>query len=256
MSSSLLAAVHVVLYEPQDAINIGAVVRAMKNMGVGSLRLVRPVSYDRNRIEQVAHDTRDIVANIRHFDTLEEAVGDCVRIAGFTARRRAAKWELVEPAAAADDLLEAAEHGPVAILFGREDAGLPNEAIELAQLRVTIPTTNHASLNLAQAVLLALYELHTRAGDATRRLALARKHVGPPTSEQFERTFADAERALKACDFFKTRNEEHVMRAIRSLVFRANPDGRELDLVRATALEVLRTIDRVARTARPTPDEG
>jgi len=255
MSSSLLAAVHVVLYEPQDAINIGAVVRAMKNMGVHSLRLVRPAPYDANRIEQIAHDTRDIVAHIRHFDTLEAALADCVRIAGFTARRRAAKWELVEPAAAADDLLEAAEHGPVALLFGREDSGLPNEAIELAQLRVTIPTTNHASLNLAQAVLVALYELHTRAGDATRRLARARKHAGPPTSEQFERTFVDAERALKACDFFKTRNEEHVMRSIRSLVFRANPDGRELDLVRATALEVLRTIDRVAKGASA-PAEG
>ena len=251
MTSSLLAAVHVVLYEPQDAINIGAVVRAMKNMGVRSLRLVRPAPYDKNRIEQIAHDTRDIADHIRHFDTLEEAVADCVRIAGFTARRRAAKWTLVEPAAAADDLLAAAEHGPVAVLFGREDAGLPNEAIDLAHLRVTIPTTDHASLNLAQAVLLALYELHTRAGDSTRQLALARKHAGPPTSEQFERTFADTERALKACDFFKTRNEEHVMRSIRSLLFRADPDGRELDLVRATAIEVLRTIDRVAR-ALPT----
>ena len=248
-SSSALDAVRVVLYEPQDPINIAATVRAMKNMGVRSLRLVRPVRYDANKIEQVAHDTREIAQAIEHFDTLEAAVGDCVRVAGFTARRRAAKWRLVEPRAAADDLLAAAEHGPVAVLFGREDAGLPNDALDLAHLRVTIPTTEHASLNLAQAVLVALYELHTGAGDATRRLARPRKHAGPPTVEQLERTFADAERALAALDFFRTRNAEYVMRSARSLVLRAEPDGRELDLLRAMALEVLRTVDRVRRQA-------
>jgi tRNA/rRNA methyltransferase/tRNA (cytidine32/uridine32-2'-O)-methyltransferase len=248
-SSSALDAVRVVLYEPQDPINIGATVRAMKNMGVARLRLVRPVAYDPNKIEQVAHDTRELANAIEHFDTLEAAVADCVRVAGFTARRRAAKWRLVEPRAAAGDLLAAAEHGPVAVLFGREDSGLPNEALDLAHLRVTIPTTAHASLNLAQAVLVALYELHTASGDATRRLARPRKHAGPPTAEQLERAFADAERALAALDFFRTRNSEYVMRSVRSLVFRAEPDGRELDLVRAMSLEVLRTIDRVRRAA-------
>jgi hypothetical protein len=111
------------------------------------------------------------------------------------------------------------------VLFGREDSGLPNEALDLAHLRVTIPTTAHASLNLAQAVLVALYELHTGAGDATRRLARPRKHAAPPTARQLELAFADAERALAALDFFKTRNAEYVMRSLRSLVFRAEPDG-------------------------------
>jgi tRNA/rRNA methyltransferase/tRNA (cytidine32/uridine32-2'-O)-methyltransferase len=248
-SASALDAVRVVLYEPQDPINIGATVRAMKNMGVSSLRLVRPTAYDRNKIEQVAHDTREIAERIEHYDSLPDAVADCVRVAGFTARRRAAKWRLVEPREAADDLLAAAEQGPVAVVFGREDAGLPNDALDLAHLRVTIPTTAHASLNLAQAVLVALYELHTGAGDATRRLARPRKHAGPPTSQQLELAFADAERALAALDFFRTRNAEYVMRSVRSLVFRAEPDGRELDLVRAMALEVLRTVDRVRRNA-------
>jgi len=246
---SPLDAAVVVLYEPQDPINIGAVVRAMKNMGVAELRLVRPVPYEPNRIEQVAHDTRDVADGIRHFDTLPEAIADCVRVAGFTARRRAARWHLVNPREAAADLVEHAEHGRVALLFGREDAGLPNEALDLASLRVTIPTTAHPSLNLAQAAMVALYELHVAAGDATRRLARPRKSAAPPSSEQFERTFADAERALAALDFFRTRNPDYVMRSVRSMVFRADPDSRELDLVRAMGIEVLRTVDRVRRQA-------
>ena len=246
-AASLLDAVHVVLYETQDPINIAATVRAMKNMGVGSLRLVRPCYYDLNRLQQIAHDTHDIMQGIRHFDTLEEALAGCVRVAGFTARRRAAKRTVLDPRATANDLLGYATEGPVAVLFGREDVGLPNEALDLAHVVVTIPTTNHASLNLAQAVLVALYELHLAADDASRVLAPPRKDAPPPTTEQLEQYFGDAERALAAIDFFKTRYPEHVMRSLRTLTYRASPDARELQLIRAMALEVLRTIERIEK---------
>ena len=114
---------------------------------------------------------------------------------------------------------------------------------------VTISTTTHASLNLAQAVLLALYELHLSAGDATRRLKPPRRHAPPATASDFELMFADTERALEAIQFFKTRHHETIMRTVRSLTFRSSPDTRELALLRAMAIEVLRTIDRVTRAA-------
>jgi tRNA/rRNA methyltransferase/tRNA (cytidine32/uridine32-2'-O)-methyltransferase len=244
---SRLANVRVVLHEPMDPINIGATIRAMKNMGVATLRLVRPVAYDPHRLAGVAHDTREIIESIEHFDSLESALTDCVRVAGFTARRRAAKREIVTAEQAATDLIEFAAQGPVALLFGREDKGLSNEALDLAQIVVTIPTTGHASLNLAQAVLIALYEMHLISGDATRTLGPPRHISDTPTSEQYELLFADAARALAAIDFFKTRNDEHVMRTIRSLVFRAAADAREVSMLRAISIEVLRTIDRVRR---------
>jgi TrmH family RNA methyltransferase len=250
---SVLDQVRVVLYEPQNPINIAATVRAMKNMGVSALRLVRPVPYEANQIEMVAHQTRDLVARIEHHDTLESALADCVRVAGFTGRRRAAKWTTMPPREAAADLLGHAEDGPVAVLFGREDDGLPAEALDRTHVTVHIPTTEHSSLNVAQAVLVALYELHLAAGDATRTLQRPRKHAPPPTVEQFEQAFASAEEALVAMDFFKSRNPEHVLRSLRSLVFRAQPDARELTLARSMAIEVLRTIDRVQRQAAGHP---
>ncbi|HEY0241880.1 MAG TPA: TrmJ/YjtD family RNA methyltransferase [Gemmatimonadaceae bacterium] len=249
-SESRLSKVKVVLYEPLDPINIGATVRAMKNMGVSELRLVRPVAYDPYRLIGVAHDTQEIIDGITHFDDLKPAIADCVRVAGFTARRRAAKREIITPSACAADLLEFADRGNVAVMFGREDKGLPNEALDLAHVVVTIPTTEHASLNLAQAVLIALYELHTSAADATRRLAPPRKVADPPTSEKFDLLFTDAHRALSEIAFFKTRNDEHVMRSLRSIIFRAKPDGREVDLLRAMAIEVMRTIERERRAIR------
>ncbi len=247
MTDSLLTAVKVVLYEPQDPINIGAVIRAMKNMGVQDLRLVRPVHYDANRIEQIAHDTRDVVARIRHFDTLEEALADCVHVMAFTGRRRAARWEIHTPRSMAPVMLDYATQGPVALMFGREDHGLPSECVDLANAIVTIPTTEHYSLNLAQALLLGLYELHIAAADNTRRLGKPRRAAPPPLSEEFERTFADVDRALSAIAFYKTRNAEYIMRTVRSMVFRADPDARELAIVRTSAIEVLRTLERERR---------
>ena len=249
MSDSLLSAVTVVLYESQDPINIGAVVRAMKNMGVWDLRLVRPCAYDPNRIEQIAHDTRDVVERIRHFETLDEALADCVRVVAFSGRRRAARWARHTPRSAAADLLEHATSGRVAIMFGREDHGLPNDALDRAHAVATIPTTEHFSLNVAQACLLAMYELHLQAGDVTKRIAGPKHATGAPNMQEYEQAFADAESALEAIAYFKTRNPELVMRAVRSLVFRAAPDARELLLFRTAAIEVLRTIERETKRA-------
>ncbi|HEX5436428.1 MAG TPA: RNA methyltransferase [Gemmatimonadaceae bacterium] len=240
MTESRLDRCCIVLCEPQDPVNIAAVVRAMQNMGVHQLRLVNPVPYDASRIEGVAHGTRDVVRAIRHYDSLDDALADCVRVAGFTARRRAAKRPLTDPRSAASELLASAEHGATALLFGREDKGLSNAALDRVHLVVTIPTTEHASLNLAQAVLVALYELHLAAPESSRAVAPPRKNAPPATAAQYERLFIAAEQALRAIDFFKTRYPEHIMRTLRSLAHRAAPDAREIELLRAIAIEACR----------------
>lgn len=247
MTESLLHRVRVVLFEPQDPVNIAAAVRAMKNMGVRDLVLVRPVEFTAYRIEGIAHDTYDIIERIRTVDSLDEALADCVHVVAFSARRRRHKWDLATPRTMAARVLESAHEGPVAIMFGREDHGLPNEALDRAHTLVTIPTTAHASLNLAQAVLVALYELHIAAGDATRVVAPPRHDAPPATAEQFERLYQDIERALSAIEFFKTRFRDHIMRSLRSLYFRAAPDAREIELLRAMNIEVVRTMERIRR---------
>lgn len=244
MPDSVLSRVRIVLYEPQNPINIAAVIRAMKNMGVSALRLVRPVEYDPHRLEGIAHDTRDIVDAIERFDDLDAALADCVHVAAYTARRRAARWTLTNPRDSAARVIASVGDGPAAVVFGREDKGLPNEALDRAHAVVTIPTTEHASLNLAQAVLVALYELHLAAGDATRVIAPPRDEAPPAAAEQYERLFANVYAALEHIAFFKTRFPEHIMRTVRSLAFRAEPDAREIELARAMAIEVVRAMER------------
>ncbi len=245
---SVLDHLSVVFLYPQDPVNIAATVRAMKNMGVSDLRLVKPCPYDPFRIEGVAHDTRDLVEKIRHFETLDEALADCAHVVAFAGKRRTAKWERLTPRELVPRYLDdLAEGHRVALLFGQEDHGLSNEALDRAHVLCMIPTTEHSSLNLAQAVLVALYEFHVAAGDSTRRVDTHRHKAGPATHEEWERMFADAESALEAIAFFRTRNPELVMRSLRSIAFRAKPDEREVTMLRAMAIEVLRTVDRITR---------
>lgn len=240
--------VTVVLHQPQDLVNIAHVVRAMKNFGVRDLRLVEPREYDAHRVEGIAHQTHDVLKRVVVCASLDQALADCVHVVGFTARGRSAKRNLQRPRAAAAEILDAAQGGPVALLFGREDKGLANEALDRCHRIVTIPTDpEYASLNLAHAVVLMLYELALARGDEARTFKPPRRQAGVATVEEVERFFGDAERALDSIEFFKTREREHIMRTVREIVHRIPLDEREAKLLRAMAIEVVKYRDRLAR---------
>ena len=247
----------VVLWQTQDYVNIAATVRAMKNFGLSRLRLVAPAEWDPWRIEGIAHDTGEIVQAIQVFDDLPAAIADCSYVVGLTARQRRAKRAVGRPREIAPELLERAmveadgvRAGPVALLFGREDKGLTNAELDLCHRAVTIPTTEHSSLNLAQAVLVMCYELWMAAEGRDQPFKPPRR-VAPPASAEFlEMLFADAEKALWTIDFFKSRQTESVMRTIRELVRRADLDQREAQFVRAIAIEVVKFVERRERPGK------
>lgn len=246
-----LDGVVVVLWQTQDRVNVAGTIRAMKNFGLSRLRLVAPVEWDPWRIEGIAHDTHEIIEATRLFDTLPEALADCSLVVGMTARARRAKRAVTRPREIAPMLLERAaaaargEAGPVAILFGREDHGLSNDALDLCHRTAIIPTNpDHSSLNLAQAVLVMAYELWMVAAGEDQPFRDPRRVAPPATVEQLEMLFADAERALWAVDFFKSRQTEIVMRTVRELTRRADPDAREAAFLRAIAIEVQKFIRR------------
>jgi tRNA/rRNA methyltransferase/tRNA (cytidine32/uridine32-2'-O)-methyltransferase len=241
--------VTVVLHEPQDLVNVAHVVRALKNFGFKDLRLVNPREYDAYRVEGIAHQTQDLLARVQRFDRLEDALADCVHVVGFTSRGRTAKRNLQRPRAAAVEILAHAEAGAVALLFGREDKGLSNEALDRCHRVVTIPTDPaYPSLNLAHAVVLTLYELALARGDEGRPFKTPRREGPPATVADLERLFADVEAALRVIEFFKTRQSEGVMRTVREVIHRTPLDEREAKLLRAVAIEVVKYHERLARS--------
>ncbi len=233
----------VVLHEPQELVNIAHVVRAMKNFGLTGLRLVSPREYDPYRIEGIAHRSGDVLERAAVFDGLDAALADCVHVVGFSARQRTAKRNMRRPREAAAEALERAADGMVALLFGREDLGLSNEALDRCHRVVNIPTDPaYPSLNLAHAVVIALYELGLARGAAERPYKPPRRQAEAATAEELEGLFGDALRALTAIGFFKSHVEEQVLRTVRELAHRAGLDVRETRLLQAMAREVVRRV--------------
>ncbi len=235
-----------VLVEPRDIVNIASAVRVAKNFGIESIRLVRPAVFDPWRIEGIAHNSADMIERIVMADSLEEALADTVFSAALTARQRSAKRRTIRPRAMAEELGARGREGPVALVAGREDAGLTNAELDCCHVLVNIPTNpGYRSLNLAQAVAIACYEAWVDRTTGGQPLKPPRHVTESATTEQLGRTFQDWERALWAIEFFKTRQPDHVMRSVREIVYRAAPDGREAALLRAMQIELVRYLGRV-----------
>src|SRR5207253_6408847 len=119
------------LGEPLNAVNVAAVIRAMKNMGSSRLRLVRPTDFDPYRVEGIAHRSADVIGATELHDTLDSAIADAVWVLGTSARPRTSNRNYVRPREVAPTVIERAREGTVCVLFGREDRGLTNEGLDL-----------------------------------------------------------------------------------------------------------------------------
>ncbi len=242
--ASPLSNVVVVLHEPQNLVNIAGTVRAMMNMGLVRLRLVRPAEFDAWRITGIAHRSDPLVERAEIHDTLADALADTVFVLGTTARARTAHRNYGRPRELAAQVVERASRGTVAVLFGREDRGLSNQALDLCNRVAIVPTLpEYKSLNLAQAVLILAYEIFLAAHDAAE-LPRGRRATEPATSAELEETYAVLERGLDRIDFFTRRAPEGVMRTLRTIIARAEPDTQEAGILRAVGYEIRRYAER------------
>ena len=250
--------IHLVLVAPQAIVNVASAVRICRNFAIDDMRVVQPeVELDPYRIEGVAHNTAEFISRIRVFDTLQEALADCVHASVLTGRERAAKRRVLRPRDAAAELLAHEAQGPVALVAGREAHGLTNDEIDRCQTLVTISTDpTYTSLNMAQAIAVMAHELWvTRGGDEIPFKA-PRREAPPATMEEYEAAFVDWQRTLAAIDFFKTRQEATVMRSLREVLFRAELDQREAKLFRAMGIEVVNFLRRKGVATVDTPAFG
>ena len=234
-----------VLHEPQDLVNIAAAVRAMANMGLRRLTVVNPAEFDPWRITGIAHRTEHIVDSVKRAGSLEEALADATYVVGTSARPRTAQRNYRRPRDLAPRILRRAGEGSVAIVFGREDRGLSNDALDRCDEVMVIPTAQeYSSLNLAQAVLLIAYELFLAGAGEAESLPVGKRSLGPATHAEMEEMFGALEQGLDRVDFFNARKAESVMRTIRTVFGRTTLDAHEARLIRSVGYEVRNRIDR------------
>ena len=236
----------IVLVQPTDAVNIGGVVRAMGNTGFTRLRLVRPIAFDPWDVIGVAHYTQHIVDATRSYESLVDAVGDAHFVLALTGKHTSAKRNVLSLSEALRELSERAGSGQtVAVLLGPEDTGFTSAMLDVAHAVTTIPTNPaYSSLNLAQAALLALYQLFLGSGGGEQVFRPPKKSTPPAPAALLEDLFADLERALEAVEFFGSRSRVSTLRSLRVALSRTRLDVREASLLRAAFIEVRRYLHR------------
>ena len=223
----------VVLVEPSLPENVGAVARAMKNMGFRRLRIVAPSGY----IEHLSHKARrmsagseEILEKAGTWATLGEALADLQIVVGCTARKGKGRRPVLGPRDVPPWLDGYGPGTEAAIVFGREDRGLENHELDLCNVLVTIPTApEHTSPNLAQAVLLVCYEIARPLPALPLKRPLLEAHV---TSGQMEELFQHARDVLLRIGFLETQNPERILRVLRRIAGRAGLDPREVSILR------------------------
>ncbi|WP_086870420.1 tRNA/rRNA methyltransferase [Kosakonia pseudosacchari] len=151
----------VVLVSPARAENVGAAARAMKTMGFSDLRIVDSEAHLQDGARRVAHGSGDILDNIKTYTTLADALADIPFTIATTARSRAKFHYYATPAELVPLLQEKSTWlSSAALVFGREDSGLTNEELALADILTGVPmVADYPSLNLGQAVMVFCYQL-------------------------------------------------------------------------------------------------
>lgn len=225
----MLDAVRIVLVGTTHPGNIGATARAMKNMSLGDLSLVAPRTFPSAEAVARASGATDILDRASVHETLAEATADCRWVIGTSARQRSIAWPQMVPREAAREVLERSADGRVAIVFGPEKTGLCNEDMDLCSALVVIPTTEFSSLNLAMAVQVIAYELFVATDPAPRAQA---PESPPATAGELEHLYAHVERLALDSGFLNPDNPRYLMRRIRRLFGRAEPDRNEVNILR------------------------
>lgn len=249
----------VVLHEPQNLVNIAGVVRGMANMGLHRLTVVNPAEFDTHRITGIAHRTDHILEGARLVASLDEALAETVYVVGTSARARTAQRNYARPRDLAPRILARAREAPVALVFGREDRGLSNEALDRCHDVAVVPTNaDYSSLNLAQAFLVIAYELLLESGRDQPTFPAGKRSLGPATAEDLEEMYGALRAGLESIDFFKSRKPESVMRTLRTALSRVVLDAHEARLLRAVGYEMRNVTDRLREQAGnpsdPSPD--
>jgi len=251
-----------VLVSPKYAGNVGAVARSMANFGLRDLWLVAPRCVIGREAAMLAVHGESVLATARTVSLLDEALADRTFVIGTTARPRSA----TEHASLAPEPALARLRGQAgALVFGPEDSGLDNAALDRCDVTVTIPTAPYASLNLAQAVALLAYlwfvggaghppepehvpastlpELGPAAGQGT---ALPQGPAAAPRREQLEAMLTQFQALALRCGYTDELRATSMMRHMRRVLTRAAATEEDVARLRGLWSQLHGALDRAA----------
>ncbi len=223
--------IRVVLVETSHPGNIGAVARAMKNMALGELVLVRPKLFPHADATARASGADAVLARARVVGTVAEALEGCGFVTATTSRDRDQNFRVLDVRDAAARILDESRRAPAAILFGAERTGLTNEDLQAAHALMRIPAnSDYLSLNLAMAVQIVAYEVFRAQAAPLQQPA---RDVPMASPADMERLYEHLAQVMEEVEFRdRTQSGTHLMGRIHSFLQRAELDQNEVNILR------------------------
>src|ERR1700730_13338880 len=216
------------LIDPSHPGNIGSVARAMKNMALEDLVLVRPRAFPHAESTALAAGADDILSAARVGSSVADAIADCGFIAGTTSRPRSYYWEFTTPRDVAGRIVALPGETRAALLFGSERYGLGTEDLNHCNVLVRIPANaEYCSLNLAMSVQLLSYEIFMAREQPASHVQL---ELPLALAGDVEHFYAHLHQVLNEIDFEDRTG--HLMERLRRLFNRAQLDRNELNILR------------------------
>lgn len=227
-SGSLAERLAIILVEPRHPGNIGMVCRAMANFGVCDLRLVNPCDYLHPEAHKLAVFASDLLGQAVVYRHLDEALADLEISVATTRRQGRLRGALIDIAQLSGALSTLSSHGRVGLVFGREDAGLTNTEVAMCRYAATIGTSEQSgSLNLAQAVVVCLYEL------CRQPVSPGFNQNSPPAAQaDLAGMFEDLQVVLERIAFVNPQRPEAVLQPLRDIFRRAQLSQAEAGMLR------------------------
>lgn len=243
--TSVFRRLRIVLVDTSHPGNIGAVARAMKTMGFSDLCLVNPRFKDALTHPEAiafASGAQDILVGAKVFATIEEALLDCHFVAAVSARLREFSPPIESPRQFADRFAQAFDH-PVALVFGSERYGLPNDIVMKSNVLINVPANpEYSSLNLAQAVQILAYECRmsilAKPSDAMPEMEIG-FHGDVASAQQIDGMYQHLEQALVKINFLDPEHPKKLMPRLKRLFSRAQLEVEEVNIMRGISRKIL-----------------
>ncbi|MDA8614385.1 RNA methyltransferase [Gammaproteobacteria bacterium] len=223
--------VQIVLVETSHPGNIGSVARAMKNMGLANLSLINPKKFPHQEATALAGNATEVLDNAKIFSSIQEAVNTSKVIYATSARERTIEWPTLTANDAASEIQElVANEIEVSILFGREDRGLTNDELQLANKHLIIPAhPDYPVLNIAMSTQVVCYELYQA---AQKNSVDSWQDFPEYTSEELNNLIDHFNETVIALELVDPNNPKQIMTRMERMFRRLYPDQMEGNFLR------------------------
>ncbi len=236
--------IRIVLVATSHPGNIGSTARAMKTMGFHRLYLVSPKVFPDPRAHEMSAGAYDVLLEkVVVTDSLEDALKGCQLVLGTSARPRDIALSGVTPAECAALVSETPDNTEIAIVFGREHAGLTNDELLQCHYHIHIPSNpEFSSLNLAQAVQIVAYELRMKLLSPVACAETGQDSLA--TADAVEQFYTHLREVLIEIDFLKPSNPKRLFQRLRRMFNRIRLEQMEINILRGILTHVQTAITR------------